>query len=117
MPVSVPPAPSFPGVAQEIGCTTVTTVAELLVETGSVPVVVALAVLLIVPGASGEVTTTVTVTVLPALMLPKAQESVVVPVQVPKGQVAETSVVPAGMVSETVTPVAVCGPRLVTRIA
>src|SRR5579883_790716 len=33
MPVRVPPAPSFPGVAQEIGCTTVTTVAELLEAT------------------------------------------------------------------------------------
>src|SRR5579885_963693 len=117
MPVRVPPAPSFPGVAHEMGCTTVTTVAELLVDTGSDPGEVALAGLLMVPGASGEVTTTVTVTVLPAAMLPKAQEIVVVPVQLPDGHVAETSVVPAGIVSETVTPVAVCGPRFVTRIA
>src|ERR1700678_674715 len=61
MPVIVPPAPSFPGVAQINGCTTVKTVTELFPATGSVPVVVTAATFVIVAAVLGVVPVTVIV--------------------------------------------------------
>src|SRR6516164_2517204 len=63
-PVSVPPAPSRPGVAQAIGCTTVYAVAELLFALGS-PVREAVAVLLSVVALAGVVALIVIVAVVP----------------------------------------------------
>ena len=64
--------------------------------------------------AEGETCTTiVTVAEAPVARLPRLQEIVVVPEQLPCEAVVETSVVPEGIVSETVTPWAVLPVELV----
>ena len=55
MPVSVPGAPSFPGVAHTSGCTTVITVDVLFALTGSVAVVAATAVFVSVVAVAGVI--------------------------------------------------------------
>ena len=103
IPVIPAPAPSLPGVAQTSGCTTVMTVAELFTLTGSAVEELIVAVLLMGPVAVGEVTVIVMVPVALSGIVPvKEQEMAVVPVHVhPAEPVAETNVVPAGMVSAT----------------
>src|SRR5208282_120242 len=105
MPVSVPPGPSLPGVAQTKGCTTVTTVALLLVETGSVVALLIVAVLEIGPEVEGVVTVMVIVPVAPCAIVPVREQVIaVVPVQVhPVEPVADTRAVPVGIVSATCT--------------
>src|SRR5271168_3206377 len=97
------PGPSLPGVAQTSGCTTVMTVAELFALTGSVVEELTVAVLLIGPVAVGDVTVIVMVPVALSARVPvKEQEMAVAPAHVhPAEPVAETSVVPAGIVSAT----------------
>src|SRR3954447_278023 len=60
--------------------------------------------------------TSVTVTLLPAGMLPIAHEMTAPPVQAPCVVATETKLVPAGTGSATVTPVAPLGPLFVTTI-
>jgi hypothetical protein len=83
---------------------------------GSVSLPVTLAVLVMVPVAVG-LTTMVMVASLPgalAARLPRLQAMVLVPLQFPWVEEAETNVTPAGKVSVTVTPVAGCGPMFLT---
>ena len=118
MPVSVPPAPSLPGVAQTKGCTTVITVALLLEETGSVVDVLTVAVLEMGPEVEGDVTVIVIVPVAPCAIVPVREQVIaVVPVQVhPVEPVADTRVVPVGIVSATCTAAAEVCPRFCTWI-
>jgi hypothetical protein len=95
------------------GLTVVLVELELFPRFGSPVVLVTLAVLFNVPAAVG-VTTIVTVALPPLLMVPRLQETVLVPVQLPWLGVAETYVAPAGSVSVTVTPDALLGPPFVT---
>ena len=117
-PLSVPPAPSFPGMAQTSGCTTVTTVTELFVLTGSVPLVLTAA--LFVRGLPVAGVVPVTVMVMGAARgyatVPIAQV-IVPPVKaphVPAEDVADGLTRVGGTVSTTVTPAAGARPRLVT---
>src|SRR5271167_3264889 len=116
MPVSgVPGAPSLPGVAHTSGCTTVTTVAVLLVETGSVPVVVTVTAFVNVPAVPGEVPLTVMVigvtsgyaTVFNVQTICPAAGGAQVPCEVTADALASV----AGRVSVTTTPVAAVSPR------
>src|SRR5271154_2167981 len=118
IPVRVPPAPSFPGVAQTKGCTTVITVALLLAETGSVVVVLTVAVLEMGPEVEGVVTVIVIVPVAPCSIVPVSEQVIaVVPVQAqPVVPVADTRVVPVGIVSVTFTVAAADCPRFWTWI-
>src|SRR5579859_3219306 len=99
MPVSVPPEPSRPGEAHTSGCTTVATVALLLLETGSAVVELTVAVFVSVPALVGVVTAIVTVIVLPLAIAPNVHVTVAAPEQDPWLVVEETNVVPAGIVS------------------
>src|SRR5256885_12144375 len=65
MPASVPPAPSRPGEAQTSGCTTVATVALLLLATGSAVVELTVALFVRVPALVGVLTEMATVRRLP----------------------------------------------------
>src|SRR4051812_16086359 len=73
------------------------------------------AVLVWVPGWLGVVTRVI-VTVAPAAIVPMSQFRIAPPVQVPWVEDAETNVFPAGIGSETFTPVSVLGPLFVTTI-
>src|SRR5580658_415822 len=118
MPVKVPPAPSLPGVAHTNGCTTVTTVVLLLAETGSVVVLLTVAVLEMGPELEGVVTVMVIEPTAPCAIVPVREQVIaVVPEQVqPVEPVAETRVVPVGMVSATWTVAADACPRFCTWI-
>src|ERR1700722_4940211 len=109
--LSVPPRPSCPGMAQTSGCTTVMAVAELFVATGSVVVDVSLTTFVSVEAVAGEVTLIVTVAVVPFVIVPSAQVTVTVPLQVPCEGVAEINVVPAGRGSVSTTAAASTSPR------
>src|SRR4051794_3637372 len=89
--------------------------ALLFVVTGSLSVAVTLAVLIFVP-ALVAVAMMVMVALLPLEMPPSAQMTFGVPEQLPCDGVAETSEVPAGSGSATVTFVAATGPLFVTVI-
>ena len=69
-----------------------------------------------VPGAAGAVIVRVIVAVAPFAIVPRPQVTVDVPLQVPCDGVADTKVVPAGMLSVTATLLAAAGPALVTVI-
>src|SRR5450432_3025259 len=107
------PRPSRPGVAQAMGWATVTTVELLLPLTESVEVVETVAVLLSDVDTAGAVTTMLIVVEAPLAIVPMVQTTLAVWVQEPLG-VAETKVVPAGMVSATETPAALPRPRFWT---
>src|SRR5271154_4384186 len=98
MPVSVPPKPSRPGEAHTSGCTTVRTVALLLVKTGSVVDEVTLLVFVSVVGLAGGGTGKATGVVVPLVIAPGPRVAVAVPEHVPWVVEAETKVVPVGMV-------------------
>jgi len=95
--------------------TSVGAVAELFPGTGSFDVDVTVAVFEIDP-ATEVFTKSVTVAVSPGTMLPSVHVTVVVPEHEPWDGVAETKLVPAGSVSDTLAPVAVPGPLFVTTI-
>jgi hypothetical protein len=113
LPAFTLPAPSVFEIdrSAEFWLTVVVVVDESFVGFGSeVPVEVAVAVFeRTVPFAVAPLTVTmiVIVTVAPTARLGTVQLMVEVPVQLPPGTVAETSVVPAGIVSETLTPLEV----------
>src|ERR1700742_3323404 len=94
--LSVPPRPSWPGIAQTSGCTTVIAVAELFGPTGSEVVDVSLTTFVSVVAVAGDVTLIVTVALVPLVIVPSEQVTVVVPLQLPCEGVAEINVVPAG---------------------
>src|SRR5262249_12919563 len=73
------------------------------------------AVFVCAPGVLGVVTSVI-VTVAPAAIVPMLQLRIAPPVQVPCVVVAETKVLPAGIGSETLTPVSVSGPLFLTTI-
>ena len=104
-PDKVAPAPSFPGDAQIRGCTTVITVALLLLATGSAVEELMLAVLVSGPGFEGVFTVMVIVAVAPCAIVPVSEQvTVAAPEQVqPAGALDDTNVVPAGMVSVRAT--------------
>ena len=89
-------------------------VEELFPGVESVVALVTVAVLLKVPGVDGAVTIKVIVAVDPLFIVPRAQLTAVVPLHVPCEGVAETKVVPVGIVSATTTLVAADGPLFVT---
>ena len=115
IPLSVPPAPSFPGVEQISGCTTVITVTELFALTGSVPLVATVALLVIVCAVPGEVPVTVMVMGVPSGYATVPSVQVIVPpvraAQLPCVVVAEAPVTVGGGVSTTVTAVPAARPR------
>jgi hypothetical protein len=99
------------------GFTVVVVVQLLFPVFGSVTPLVTLAVLLSVPTAAADgVTTMVTVALAALANVPIAHVMVVVPLQLPCVDVADTNVTFAGNVSVTVTPVAELGPPFVTRM-
>src|SRR5690242_18248861 len=104
---------------QKITCgatTTTLALAVLLARVVSGRSPMTTTVLVIVPGALGVVTRVI-VTVAFAAIGPMSQVSVVPPrVQVPCVELAETNVFPPGIGSETLTPVSLSGPLLVTTI-
>ena len=87
--------------------------AELLLVSKSVSVALVFAVLTSDPDAVG-VTLMVTTAVAPADILPSAQLTVVVPLQLPWVEVTGPKVMPDGRVSVTFALVAVAGPLFVT---
>jgi hypothetical protein len=95
--------------------TVVLVVKELFSAFGSGVVEVTLAVFVSVPDVVA-VTTRVIVAVAALFIVPSAQVTVVVPVQVPTEAVADTNVVPVGNASVIVTAFAARGPLLVTVI-
>ena len=99
-------APSFPGVAQTIGCTTVMLVAELFDETGSVLVVETVAVFVSAAPFDGVVTAIAIVAVPLGASTPRLQLRFKPPEQLPCEGVAETKVSAVGNVSVNVTPLA-----------
>jgi hypothetical protein len=86
----------------------------LLARFGSGVVEETVAVLETVPGVLELLTTSTTVATPLANTVPREQLTVLVPEQDPTDGVAETSVVPAGSVSLTVTPAAKLGPAFAT---
>ena len=117
MPLSDPPAPSLPGVAQTNGCTAVIAVAELLDETGSAGAEAVIeAVFEIGPTPAGAFTVMVMVSMPPTASTPMAHATVAVPEHVTPAGTAEdeTNVVVAGMVSLNVALVVATGPRFCT---
>ena len=68
------------------------------------------------PGVDGSVTTSEIVALAPLAIVPRLHVTVDVPLHDPWLGVAETNVVPVGIVSVTVTPVAGDGPALSTLI-
>jgi hypothetical protein len=91
----------------------VVAVAELLAGLLSASEDDTVAVLVIVPAATG-VTTMLTVAEAPPAIVPRLHVTVDVPAQFPCEGVAEMKVIPAGRVSVRITPLAVEGPLLVT---
>jgi hypothetical protein len=97
--------------------TVVVVVELLLLMFGSVTLLVTLAVLLSVPTAAAVgVTTIVTVALAALANVPMEHVMVVVPLQFPNVDVADTNVTFAGNVSVTVTPVAELSPPFFTRM-
>ena len=76
--------------------------------------VVTVAVFWTLPGVGGSVSTSEIVADPPLATVPRAQVTVVVPLQLPWLGVADVNVVPGGMTSVTETPAADAGPALVT---
>src|SRR5438105_8103607 len=74
------------------------------------------AVFMNVPGVIGAVIVSVMVAFPPFAIVPRPQVTVDVPLQVPCDGIADTSVVPAGMLSVTATEVADAGPAFDTVI-
>ena len=95
--------------------TVVVVVAELLAVLGSVPLAVTVAVFDRGPAAVG-VTTMLTVTAAPLAIEPSGHVTVVVPLQPPREDVAETNVTVAGSTSVTTALLEASGPALVTEI-
>src|SRR5215470_15907399 len=96
-------------VAATPACVMVAVELSLPVLSFGVPVIEAVFVnvLVLVVVLAGTETTIVTVADdVPAARVPRLQVTVAVPVQVPWEAVEDTNVVPAGSVSDTVTPVA-----------
>src|ERR1700686_3124785 len=93
--------------------TDVLVAAELLDGLGSFWAAIALAMLLIVPAVVG-LPTMVTVALVLVATAPRLHVTVVVPVQLPWLELAETKLTAAGRASVMVTPVATEGPLLVT---
>ena len=91
-------------------------VLELLPGVGSGLVVETVAVFPTGPGAEGSVTVRAIDAEPGFAIVPSVQVTVVVPLQLPCVGVAETKVVPAGMMSVTVTFAAAVGPALLTAI-
>ena len=94
-------------------------VAESFAELGSVVVVVAVAVLVIVEPLGAPAltfTTRVIVAEPPAGIVPRVHVTVAVPAHVPCDGVAETKAFPAGTASVSDTPSASDGPTLATVI-
>lgn len=86
----------------------------LLLELGSLPDALTLAVLAIVPLVAVTVALRATVALAPLASVPRLQVTLVVPVQLPCDGVALTNCRPAGRTSVTTTFVAGDGPPLVT---
>src|SRR5438046_5458888 len=96
-------------------CTTTEAEAVLLAVFVSCSLPTVVAVFVTVPVALAVVTSVI-VTDEPTAMFPSWQLTTAPPVQVPTEEVTETNVVPAGIGSATVTPVAPFGPLFVTTI-
>ena len=112
IPVSVPPAVSFPGVAHTSGCTTVIAVAELFAGTGSVGADAVIdAVFVIGPALAGAFTVIVIVSTAPTARTPMLQVTIAVLVQVTVAGTADDETKVPGTVSESVALVVATGPR------
>ena len=92
--------------------TATSAVAVLLVAVGSELVLATLAEFVTRPVVDGAVTINVIVAVPAAERLPIVHMTVAVPTHVPWLGVTDTNVVPAGIESDTLIPVAVAGPLL-----
>src|ERR1700735_2037004 len=117
MPVSDPPAPSFPGMAQISGWTTVIVATLLLELTGSVgEEAVIAAVLDRFCAVAGAVVVIVIVATAPTASTPRVHTTGPVPVHVtPAGTaVEETKATAPGRVSVKVALVVAAGPRFCT---
>src|ERR1700679_407940 len=102
MPLSDPPAPSLPGVAQTNGCTAVIAVAELLDETGSAGAEAVIdAVFEIGKNPAGAYKKMVMVSMQPTASTPMVHATIAIPEHVTRAGTAEpeTNVVVIEMVS------------------
>ncbi len=109
------PGVPIAGTATTCGSITRVVTLALLFDELRSKALVTLAPFVIEPAAPSSVTTIVTVAVLFAAMSPRAQVTVGAPKQVPWLGVVVGTARASGSVSRTVTPVALSGPRFVTR--